>query len=140
MTDHLIEKYNLRQCEIQDEEARALAGALEVYTQATSDITLTAAMRRVEAATELAAAMAQRDHDYIHGRKPPPEEEKKQEDEGEAKPPAGATGEGEKLSKPKTGHDLPVGVPTLPSPEEEGEDEHEEEAPTLLSPPDRRES
>ena len=68
MADYLIEQYNLKMNVIQDREASALSGALDIYTTATRTIVETAALERVDAGAELAAAMAARDHEYLNGR------------------------------------------------------------------------
>ena len=68
MTDYLIEKYNKRMSDIQDREAKDLAGALEIYSNATRTIVERHAMERVDASAELAASMSQRDHEYQNGR------------------------------------------------------------------------
>ena len=73
MGDYLIEQYNAKVAAIQDREAEALRAALEIYTAASNTILEKAALERVEAGVELAAAMNQRDHEYHNGRPPAPE-------------------------------------------------------------------
>ena len=74
MADYSIEAYNAEMSAIQDKEARALAGALEIYATATRTITEQAAQERMEAGVKLAASMSQRDHEYHNGRPAPKEE------------------------------------------------------------------
>ena len=73
MGDYLIEQYNAKVTAIQDREAEALRAALEIYTAASNTILERAALERVEAGVELAAAMNQRDHEYHNGRPSAPE-------------------------------------------------------------------
>lgn len=77
MTDYLIEAYNAAISAIQDREAKALSGALSIYTEATAKIVEAAALERVEVAAQIAAQMSQRDHEYRNGR-PAPAGEKKE--------------------------------------------------------------
>lgn len=71
MTDYLITQFNAKLTAIQDSEAKALAGALELYVNATRSITEQAAQERMEAGVAHAAAMSQRDHEYHNGRPEP---------------------------------------------------------------------
>lgn len=83
MADYLIVAYNAEMSAIQDKEAKALAGALEIYASATKTITDQAAQERMEAGVKLAASMSQRDHEYHNGR-PAPKEETKPDPEKKA--------------------------------------------------------
>jgi hypothetical protein len=73
MTDYLTIQYNATMAAVQDDEAKALGGALQAYLNATHEITEKAILKRVEAGAADAAARAVRDHAYHNG---PPAPEK----------------------------------------------------------------
>ena len=77
MSDYLIEKYNAQVAAINGKEADRLHAALETYTTSSNAIITEAVSERFDAGVALAAAMAQRDHEYQKGKPEPVDPEQK---------------------------------------------------------------
>ena len=67
MSDYLIEKFNAEMHGIADKEAKALAGALDMYLSAVRAITDQAVLERMEAAVKNESLMSARNREFHNG-------------------------------------------------------------------------
>ena len=75
MSDYLIDRYNSQVNSINIKEAERLHEALTIYTTTLNRVLEDTASERLEAGITLAAAMAQRDHEYKNGKPDPQKSE-----------------------------------------------------------------